>query len=126
MDRDYEQRRRLLDLACVARLLDPCPEADDDDVDEEDSVHVQGPHSDAKQQQQNLLDALAFIASTEKSAQQGAAVGMDEDESAGLLRFSVAMNGVVPEHVVDRLRGLCDLLRRTESGGWLNDAVQCG
>ena len=113
MERDYQQRQRLLDLACVARLLDPCP---DDDV-EEDSVQVQGLPNDAKNQQQDLLDALAFIASTEKTAQQVAAVGLDEDENAGLLRFSIAMNGDVPERVVDGLQGLCDLLRRSDSGG---------
>ena len=123
MERDYQQRQRLLDLACVARLLDPCP---DDDVEEEDSVQVQGPPNDAKHQQQDLLDALAFIASTEKTAQQVAAVGLDEDENAGLLRFSIAMNGDVPERVVDGLQGLCDLLRRSDSGGWLTDAVRCG
>jgi hypothetical protein len=115
MDKDYLQRQRLLDLACVARQIDPCPDPDDIEEDDKDIAHLQGLPSDIKAQQ-DLLDALAFIASTEKTAEQVAAVGLDEDKSADLLRFSVAMNGVVPQRVADGLQELCDLLRRSESG----------
>jgi len=115
MDKDYLQRQRLLDLACVARQLDPCPDPDDIEEGDKDTAHLHGLPSDVTEQQ-DLLDALAFIASTEKTAEQVAAVGLDEDESQDLLRFSVAMNGAVPQRVADGLQELCDLLRRSESG----------
>jgi hypothetical protein len=106
---EKQLRKRLTDLACLLRQLDPCP-----DPDSEESV----PHQELSRdesRQQDLLDAFAFFAATEKSAEHVTAVGMEK--IGNTLRFSMAMNGQIPSQIISGLEGLSEAIRNGDSAG---------
>jgi hypothetical protein len=105
--------RRLADLACALRQLDQCPDPEDEEGFTQTSLK---PLTEIEKTQQDLLDGLAFLVPTEKTAEQVAAVGMEEDRDNRMLRFFVAMNGTVPEQNVEAIQQIIYLIRNSQSG----------
>lgn len=110
MSSDSIQRQRLHDLACLLRQLDPCP-----DTEAEEAV-ASAPLSKDEAARQRLLDALAFVAATEKTADQVAAVGMEEHPQHGVVRFSIATNGTVRQLAIDGVKDVVERVRERQSG----------
>lgn len=134
---DQKSHRKLVQLVCFLRQLNQLHNDDDiDEIDEVDSVINTDIDEDEEsissleviqetgtvaesgvELRQILVDAIAFVASVERTAAHVVAVAVEELDGRNGIRFRVSMNGEIPESVLNELKELGTLLGQLDTEG---------
>lgn len=134
---DQKSHRKLVQLVCFLRQLNQLH--DDDNIDEIDEVdNVINTDIDEDEEsissleviqetgtaaesgvelRQILVDAIAFVASVERTAAHVVAAAVEELDGQNGIRFRVSMNGEIPESVLSELKELGTLLSQLDAEG---------
>lgn len=132
---DEKSHRKLVWLVCFLRQLNQLHDTDEiDEVDgaintdiDDDSKSISSLEviqetetatETAVELRQMLVDAIAFVASVERTAAHVVAVAVEELDDQNGIRFRVSMNGEIPESMLSELKELGVLLSQlsTEAG----------
>lgn len=135
---DQKSHRKLVQLVCFLRQLNQLH--NDDDIDEIDEIDDSVINTDIDEDEESissleviqetgiaaesrvelrqiLVDAIAFVASVERTAAHVVAVAVEELHGQNGIRFRISMNGEIPESVLNELKELGTLLSQLDTEG---------
>lgn len=134
---DEKSHRKLVRLVCFLRQLNQLHDTDEiDEIDEVGGATNTDIGDDSKsissleviqetetatetgvELRQMLVDAIAFVASVERTAAHVVAVAVEELDDQNGIRFRVSMNGEIPESMLSELKELGALLSQLSTEG---------
>lgn len=134
---DEKSHRKLVRLVCFLRQLNQLH--DTDEIDEADEVggatntdigddsksissleviqETETATETGVELRQMLVDAIAFVASVERTAAHVVAVAVEELDDQNGIRFRISMNGEIPESMLSELKELGALLSQLSTEG---------
>lgn len=134
---DEKSHRKLVRLVCFLRQLNQLH--DTDEIDEADDVggatntdigddsksissleviqETETATETGVELRQMLVDAIAFVASVERTAAHVVAVAVEELDDQNGIRFRISMNGEIPESMLSELKELGALLSQLSTEG---------